>query len=372
MAGINISFVSDVRSFIKGTDDIERAMDDVGDSLDDVSKDAKTAGDKIERSLSDAGKDAEKSSDKMEKSFRKDFDKVEDHAKDAGKTIGKESKEGFAKAGDASGDFKRETMANVSETASFFDGSMEGISDMVQGTMGGLADLPGVGLGIAGLAAAGGAVAAMWTKHTEAIKAQVEGMFADMIESGEDYLSQSYIQEQYWAIIQGADDAILKQGELNKIVETTGLTMSQVALAYAGDQDAVTHLQDVLNGKLADQAALTREAGFVGTTAFMEQNGELLRMLDGLNEYAERVDKTSARVGEGQAAWDSYEDSQARTTQNAIDGMGRLSAAVSSIPSPVIQPTLDTATFDRQMRDVLSKRYDVNAYVNVRPGVSNW
>jgi len=369
MAGINISFVSDVRSFIKGTDDIERAMDDVGDSLDDVSKDAKTAGDKIERSLSDAGKDAEQSSDKMEKSFRKDFDKVADHAKDAGDKIERSAKGSMTKAGDASGDFKRETMANVSETASSFDGSMEGISDMVQGTMGGLAELPGVGLGIAGLAAAGGAVAAMWTKHTEAIKAQVEGMFEDMIESGEDYLSQSYIQEQYWAIVQGSDDAILKQGELNKIVEMTGLTMGKVALAYAGDQDAIAHLQDVLNGKLADQVALTQEAGFTGSSAFLEQNGELNRMLDGLDEYAERVDKTTSRVGEGQAAWDRYEDSQAKTTQNAVDDMARLSAAVTSIPSPVIRPTIDLGDVKREIREVTDGVYQVRIN-GVRSGMA--
>src|SRR5450756_725660 len=104
--GINISFVSDVRSVIKGTTDIEKAMEDVGGSLDDLSRDAKDSGGKIERSLEDVGgslddvardaktaggkveksltgiaDEADDSSKKMERTFRDDFDKVADHAK---------------------------------------------------------------------------------------------------------------------------------------------------------------------------------------------------------------------------------------------------------------------------------------------------
>lgn len=334
MAKVSFSFLADVRSLLTGTRDAERALDKVSDALDDMANDGDDAARKLERDM------------------RESFDDIRRDARRKTDDIADDTKRNMKKAGDATGDFKREAVQNVSETASSWDGSMEGISDMVQGTMGGLADLPGVGLAVAGLGAAGGAVAALWQQHNEKIKQNVQNMFDDLIESGENYLSQSYIQEQYWAIIQGADDAILKQSELNKIVEETGLTASQVALAYAGDQESIIRLQDTLNAKIAEEIAIVGDVGGAvvrGPLAAHEATrDELIRMLDGLQEYADRIDATTARVGEARAAWNVYADSQARTTQNAIDGMRNLSTAINGVPR-AIPVALDTREAERQL-----------------------
>ena len=52
----------------------ERQLDKIGDSLDDVGDDAKKAGQKLEDEITDGAKDAVKSADKMESSFSEAFD----------------------------------------------------------------------------------------------------------------------------------------------------------------------------------------------------------------------------------------------------------------------------------------------------------
>lgn len=335
MAGIQIAFASDVRSFLKGTTDVERAMEDVGGSLDDLARDAQRKGRDIGDDLERVGREGEDAARTLERSFKESFDDVRRDAKRKTDDVADDTKRAMSKAGDATGDFKREALSNVSETASSFDGSMESIADMVQGTFGGLADLPGVGLAAAGLAAVGGGVAAAWQQHTERIKQQVESMFEDLIESGEDYLSQSYIQEQYWAIIQGADDAILKQSELNKIVEQTGLTSQQVALAYAGDQEAIVRLQEVLAQKQAELAENIVTAGRNGSAASINQQAELQRMVDGLNDYADRIADTVTRTDEARDAWDRYATVLEGTTQGAINKMQDLGTAMGQVPRSI-------------------------------------
>jgi hypothetical protein len=364
VAGISIAFASDVRSFLKGTGDVEGALDDVGDSLDDLARDATRKGDQIGDDLQGVAREGEKAADKLERSFRDSFDEARRDAKRKTDDIADDTKRNMGKAGDATGDFKREAVSNISETASSFDGSMDSIADMVQGTFGGLADMPGVGLAAAGLAAVGGGVAAAWQAHTERIKEQVRGMFADLIESGEDYLSQSYIQEQYWAIIQGADGAILKQSELNKIVEQTGLTSSQVALAYAGDADSITRLQEVLTAKQAELAENIALAGRNGSAASINQQAELQRMVNGLDDYADRIGETTTKVDAARDAWNRYATTTAGTTQGAIDQMRDLGVAMGNVPRR-IPIDVDLSGAEASLRNW---RPTVTVGVAVRPG----
>lgn len=90
-AGINISFASDVRAFLAGTDNIEKSLDDVSSSLDDLSREAATSGDKAARSLDGLGdaldgsaRDAKQAADKIGSAM----DGAATDAKQAGNKIG--------------------------------------------------------------------------------------------------------------------------------------------------------------------------------------------------------------------------------------------------------------------------------------------
>lgn len=217
MAGVSFDFAADVSKFLRGTQDVERALDDVGDSLDDLAREARRAGDEAgdaigdsfsdsarqagddigrvgdslddlasesRRSSSDAGnalgdafndaarkaaddlekvadeldetaKESRDAADKMETSFRGIFDKVKTDADSAGKSIGADVKKGFDKAEDAGEDFKQESGQIARESATSFTGEFEDVTDVLRD----LAANAFQGWGPAG-AAAGIAVAA--------------------------------------------------------------------------------------------------------------------------------------------------------------------------------------------------------------------
>lgn len=392
MAGINISFVSDVRSFIKGTDDIERAMDDVGDSLDDVSKDAKTAGDKIERSLSDAGKDAEDSSEKMEKSFRKDFDKVEEKAKDAGATIGKESKQGFAKAEKAADDFKRkgvgasdefkqEAGANFSETASSFTGDMEGAVAGIQGTLGGLATsaIPGVGIA-AGIAAAGiGTVYTILNTQAEATKQNIEDLTLAMIEANSKVVAESVIQENLKTIVSGGEDAAISMGNLREAAEETGVPIATLARAYAGDPGSVAEALAIVNTKFGEaQDALGVYETSVAASKTADELSRWKTALQGLETGYDSA-ATGLELYQDAAAQGAQENQREigetrKAYEDAHRAVGDLSTAVQNIPAPApisVPVHIDTTAAEQEIATFLGKRRVVDSYIYARPGVGN-
>ncbi|WP_413450207.1 hypothetical protein AA0Y32_06015 [Georgenia phoenicis] len=193
--GIQIDFVSDVSKFIAGTKDIEGALDNVADSLDDVAKEGEQAGKKAGDGLKDglekgakdtedalkdventakreldnvgdhakdAGDELEKAADGSEKKFRQSFDAVAADSKTTGDKVGRNIKSGMDEGERATDTFKQEAGQNFSETMSSFDGSLEGLIDGIQGTFGGIiADMgpagmvggafiaAGIGLGVA-------------------------------------------------------------------------------------------------------------------------------------------------------------------------------------------------------------------------------
>lgn len=146
---IQIDFISNVRDLLRGTKSTEDALDDVADSLDDVARDGDQALGRLEDSFRDLARKARDSKDDVQ---------------DVGK-------KGFKAAGDASAEFKSEALANLSEVTSSFDGSMESVGDLVQGTLGGVAsNIPIIGLAAAGAAAAVGTITDAFVKTDEATK----------------------------------------------------------------------------------------------------------------------------------------------------------------------------------------------------------
>ncbi|MBX9243412.1 hypothetical protein ICW40_01150 [Actinotalea ferrariae] len=132
MAGINIAFASDVRAFLKGTDDVEKSLDAVADSLDDLAREADTASDKIGRDLDGVGDDGKDAAEKLERSFSDTFTKAKRQADDAGDSIGRDIDRGFERAGEGAEEFKDEANSTAREAAASFDGSAESIADAFQ------------------------------------------------------------------------------------------------------------------------------------------------------------------------------------------------------------------------------------------------
>lgn len=218
-AGINLPFFADVRNFLKGTDSIADALDDVAGSLDDLdtsskasadkagdaiadgikdgAKDAGKAADKLERDVSDnmtgiahdaktagnkagdaieAGmKDGAKASDTLERKVSDSFRAVAHDAKSAGDKVGKSMKDGTKEAGEGLDDMKSEAASTAKETAASFDGSADSILGAFQEVAANAFAAFGPAGLAAGLAAAAGIGVIMSTLQASADEANATG-----------------------------------------------------------------------------------------------------------------------------------------------------------------------------------------------------
>lgn len=247
-------------------DDVTSAADDLGsdgarsterlnDALSDTSDAARDAGRDAERALGDVEDAADDAARVIDRDLTQALRDAEDASADAGRGMGDNISQGAADGAEGGsetiGEFKEEATANFAEVASSFSGDMGSAVDLVQGTLGGLAgSIPGgLGLALGGLAIGAGAFAQSWIAETERVEARVAEMFDDMLASGAAYISDDYIQTKYYEIIQGTEDAILSQKDLEKITAQTGLTQEQVALAFAGNGEQMKNVQDKLIAK---------------------------------------------------------------------------------------------------------------------------
>lgn len=382
MAGIRIPFIADVADFFRGTKKVSEALEDVVDSIDDVSREANRTTDKvgddftdagreIERSMDEAARETESATEKIERSFRESMDSVKKESKEAGDRVDRDLKGSMDKGANYTGEFKAEATQNIAETASSFDGSMDSIADMVQSTFGGLATLPGVGIGVAALGALGGLVYADWQRQTEATKQAVADMFADMLESGNNYRTQEQVASALQALYED-------EGKFNAVkaaAEDLGLTVEQVATAYvtaggardavmakaaeaiATEQAAIAALRDeAIGASRAQQEAIGHE--IIARQATVDGYQSVIDMIEGqadatdtaaakAQSYREAVALAQANV---RAEYGTTAETQARTTQQAIDDMARLGSAVSGTPR-TIPVQVDLTAAERAIRN---------------------
>ena len=366
MAGINISFVSDVRSMLKGTGDIEDALDKVGDSLDDVAKDAKTSGDKVEKSLTGISDEADDSSKKLERKFRDSFDEVHKDAKDKTDKIAKDTKHNMDKAGDATGEFKDEGKQNFAEVSSSFTGDMQGAIDGIQGTLGGLANsaIPGVGIA-AGLAAAGiGTVYTVLSTQAEATKQNITDLTQAMIDANSKVIAESFIQQNLIDIVSGADGAAISMKNLKDAAEETGVPIETLARAYAGDPGSVaTALATVRTGLAQAEVDVVSLDAQVAANSGVEEYRRWAGALEGLqgnyDSAAAGLDlfQDAAAVGAQENQREIGETRKAY--EDAHRAVGDLSTAIQNIPAPAIIPTVDLRDVKRQIREVTDGVYQI-------------
>ncbi|MGV8965342.1 MAG: hypothetical protein ACOH2F_03600 [Cellulomonas sp.] len=319
--GLNLSFVSDVSGFLRGTKDIEGALDKVSDSLDDVESNAKAGMGKIGDHAGNAATETGDAADKMERKFRDTFDAVKKDAKSTGDDVGTHTKKGTEKAGEAVGEFKDEARANFSEVASSFTGDMSSAADGVQGIMGGLAgSLPGpAGIAAGVLAGIGGAMFASVQANAEKVEARTQEMYDDMIASGLDYVSRDFINQGVADIFGKTEDAAISWGELQKIVEATGVTQGTVAAAYAGDAESQRVLAEALRGKLVEVTGATDNLGTGYDQSGSKASTELQRMLYGVQDLGAGTDDASTRAA-GYATAVQQMSGITQSEQRAIQG----------------------------------------------------
>ncbi|MDT0142794.1 hypothetical protein [Microbacterium sp. PRC9] len=257
---------------IEPVEDAQEALEKLGDT---------NFGKDIDKEL-DKAQDATKDLDKELDETRKSLDKLSYASKD----VGDGAKKGFGNAKDASNEFKEEALSNLSEVTSSFDGSMESVGELVQGTLGGVtAAIPGIGIAAAGAAAAVGVITDTWSKVEEATNEAKESAYDyafSVIESGE-IIAQSEAIKDYTSDIdkmkQAQDIAAVSGWDLKDVVSALATGDGLPALNAAFNEGAnntmtsvarVNELQGALTG-----TAQGLEAGAVGADIYTSKLYEM-------------------------------------------------------------------------------------------------
>lgn len=316
--GINIPIVTDTSKVIKGTKDVEDALEKVGDALDNlddagkdagdslgdnlkdgatkaskatgdlsddakrdlkkVQDDAKDTGAKIDSELTDGTKEAADAGDKMESKFSDALKKVKAKAKDAGDDSGTSLKKGMDEGSKASEEFKSEATQNLSETVSSFRGDAEDIVQVIQDTFGGIVG----GLGPMGMVA-GAAMAA-------GIGVGVQ-MLQNAAEEAEE--ARERVADLAQAIVDAGGD--ITAVDIAGKIREWGYEAADVKSWFEPWQDrTITNLEDIRDK--AEQVGLSFSDMAAGLAGGDLEQGEA--NLDAINELLEREQQTLADLTE--------------------------------------------------------------------------
>lgn len=310
---IELKFLANVTSFLKGTRDVEGSLDKVADSLDDVAHDSARAADSMGDDFAEAARDVDRSTERMEQSFadlarsaKADMDKAGDAVQ---RNVGHSGRGPMALQ-----EFKSEAIQNLSETASSFDGSMDSIADGIQGTFGGLAaGLTGpLGLAAGAIAIVGGTFAAQWAASSEEAKESVSAAYDDMLESGLNFLTQQAVQAQVSDLVNSDDyDKLREQAKL------LGVSVGEIATAWttsgeardaalSGSRKNIRDLNAELQGLIDAQSS--------GTGKLMAgKSSEAAAIRDQIRDYQKIIDKIEA-----QADSQSLAEDKVKATRDAV------------------------------------------------------
>lgn len=316
--GIRIDFIAEVRKFLGGTRDVQGALDDVADSLDDLTRDASRAGDAVGDGLSDGSKDAGKALDRLEKKLRDTFDDTRTQTRRAGDDIGDNVKRGARDAEEGLSTLKDEAQQTARETAASFDGTADSLVGMAQevaaNALGGFGPL-GMAAGLA-LAAGAGILFSEYQKKTEETKQLVSDMYDDMLASGQAFASASFVNDRITEIVKN-DDLVRTFSEAAR---TIGVDLTTAVRAAAGDTAAmaeVTQAATEWQAKFGDEAGSTNAAVNGLVQAVDQQN-------DALDSAASKADLARGAMVATSEATRAYDEALAGVNDSLTDASTKI------------------------------------------------
>lgn len=354
MAGVSIDVAADSRDFVR---EVGKKMPDALDDVVDGLKDVERAGDHAGDSIDDAMRDAQRATGKQEDALR-DLVKQTRKADDANDDYRKSSKQAFDDSGSAVAEFKDEARSNFSEVVSSFDGSMDSVADLAQGTLGGLAGSIAGPVGLAagaGAAILGGMFTSLTTSATEAAEKsaeRIDNMVDDMLESGQRFASESLIQEAMKDIVK--DSAQLD--DVKRRADIAGVSLQTALRAQAGDKDAISAAIDAAQRSLDGLVAS-------GASASSYQVRETQKVIDGYKALQGDISTAAGRVDLlTQASTNS-----AAAMQGAKNAASALKGQLDAFHDVNLKVNVDDAVARENLRQ-LGKSINVDMYVTPRTG----
>lgn len=363
--GISIPIAGEAREFARAVQTgVVAPLEDADDAVKNIGRDASRLNE-LERNMTAA----QKATSKYEGELRDAIDAQRRAARGA-RDVGDDAQIGFRKASQNAEEFKNEARQNFSEVTSSFDGSMQGIADLAQGTLGGLASSISGPIGLAaglGAAALGGIFTGMADaaeKAAQESEERISTMYDNMLESGKSFITESQIQDSLGELGKDAD----KMKQITADAKATGIDVGTLLRANAGDAQALATVQSELNSQL-DKAygALQNSTGAYDANS--QQAGALLDKLGPVaGRYSDIARDADTATGRVNAIRQAMGDT-AGTADQTVTKLDAVGAAVNRIPtSRTIDVTATTSAFDAKM-SALQRQYnnsEISVYVTGR------
>lgn len=245
---IQINFLSNVRDFVRGTSNVEDALGDVSDALDDVAADSQRSARKMADSQKDAARDIDQSNERLERSFKELADSSKRSTSQVGDDLARSTKHSTEQAGESVKEFGNEAKQNISETFSSFRGDVSDFGQIAQDTLGGLASglngIPAIAAVAAGAAGIGLILGSIETgkAETEEWKAKVADLAGAFIEAGGSggAAALDHAVDTLKDMATATDG--IKLADLAKDARTANLDLRKLGAALGGDVDALKEM----------------------------------------------------------------------------------------------------------------------------------
>lgn len=354
MAKLTISLIADVTSFLSGIGKTEEALDDTSSALDDLARDAQKAGRQTGDALADGVADG---TDDVQTSFREMARAASRYSKDAGDDLGTSVHHGADEASEGLDTLNDNAKSNAKEVAASFDGSADSIAEGFQGLAAEALEGFGPAGVLAGVAAAAG-IGLLWKSISEGAAAseqRVSDMYDDLLQSGADYLSKEYVADQIAKIYQGADDAIVKIGELRSLANDADIDEPLLARALVGDAAARAQITT----QISEKRLAINEALDEATARGSNMAPALAPAIEALQDIEAKMSGVAGSAATAQANADmaaraiagidaSRAAASADDARAKFDGLGR---KISELPtSRTVQLDVDLSLAERSLR----------------------
>lgn len=366
--GFEISAALNASKFQRGVKDVEGALNEVAEALDDVAKDADKAGHKMGEEIADGAKDASRSVERLERSFKEMADASKRETQQTSQAVRKNITDD---SGEAVKEWGDEAKQNVAETFSSFRGDAEDFVGILQDTFGGvISNLGPMGMAAGAAGALGiGLIMGELEKAKEAeqeFREQVAELAGQLIETGgEGAEAVQGIADRLKNIATETDKDAMSFDKLRAMAKDMNVDFADLAQAYvAGGGDLQSYL-----GKLDDLIAKEQkaysesqkysESAGLGTTLHgieLEKTRDKLQSVaetyqqaekdaaswaesgaGAIQARAEQMEALQGELDESVSAWGEYVDSETGAIDPAafIAGMAAKREAVANFNTNV-------------------------------------
>lgn len=285
------------RESARSSREASRAFDDIPDGVKDAARDvdreSKKLGDGLADGVDRGVNDSKDHLDRLEKDFKSAVRDIQrtDGKGGLGQNLADDARKGTRQATESVETFSDEAKSNLSEVASSFTGDMQSVTDLVQGTLGGVvSDLGPLGLvaGAAGAAGVGliGQAITNAQERQEALKAKTAELAQAMIDGGRDgAVGYDVVAQKLQELASEADDLGVDLKSLKAIADQAQQPFDDLAQAYAGNVGEI----DKLVQKHKDIQAELIRTNHVSGDAATSYEGDNSKKISSEQKYLDKL-----------------------------------------------------------------------------------